>query len=254
MPGPEGSIENILQSLQERAKELNCLYRVDEILSQRDAPVDDAYQQLIQALPPGWQYPDLCQAVLTVAGKRLAPDGFIETPWCQRADICVEGDPVGEVAVYYTEEKPSEIEGPFLNEERRLINAIAERIGFFIMQRRLQSLHESIREAIELPDAQESHPWAILLQFLERTDPRLLKQITRKMINHLCWAGIEAAQPLLRLSLERDQPDDDSVPNENRPLVRRQLREVAQLTQKTFQVASESLSQAEIVEYIQSWI
>ena len=254
MPSPEGSIENILQSLQERAKELNCLYRVDEILSQSDVPVDDAYQKLIEALPPGWQYPDVCQAVLTVAGKRLAPDGFIETPWCQRADICVEGDPVGEVAVYYTEEKPSELEGPFLNEERRLINAIAERIGFFIMQRRLQNLHESIREAIELPDSQETHPWAILLQFLERTDPRLLKQITRKMINHLCWAGIEAAQPLLRLSLERDQPDDDSVPNENRPLVRRQLREVAQLTQKTFQVASENLSQAEIVEYIQSWI
>ncbi|MHC5008556.1 MAG: hypothetical protein ACYTGF_14490, partial [Planctomycetota bacterium] len=89
MPSPEGSIENILQSLQERAKELNCLYRVDEILSQSDVPVDDAYQKLIEALPPGWQYPDVCQAVRTVAGKRLAPDGFIETPWCQRADICV---------------------------------------------------------------------------------------------------------------------------------------------------------------------
>jgi len=254
MPGTEGSIENILQSLQERAKELHCLYQVDEILSQRDAPVDDVYRQLCEALPPGWQYPDVCQAVLTVAGKRFAPDGFIETPWCQRADICVEGDPVGEVAVYYTEEKPSESEGPFLDEERRLINAIVERIGFFIMQRRLQNLHESIREAIELPDSQESHPWAILLQFLERTDPRLLKQITRKMINHLCWAGIESAQPLLRLSLETGRPDDDSIPDENRPLERRKLHEVALLTQRTFQVASESLGQAEIVECIQSWI
>ena len=45
MPGTEGSIENILQSLQERAKELNCLYQVDEILSQRDAPVDRVHQQ-----------------------------------------------------------------------------------------------------------------------------------------------------------------------------------------------------------------
>ncbi|MHC4305529.1 MAG: PEP/pyruvate-binding domain-containing protein, partial [Planctomycetota bacterium] len=255
MPVSEGSIENILQSLQERAKELNCLYRVDEILSERDAPLEEAYRRLIEALPPGWQYPEVCQAVLTVAGKRLGPNGFVETPWCQRADICVEGDPVGEVAVYYTEQKPEESEGPFLDEERRLINAIAERIGFFVMQRRLQNLHESIREAIELPASDDSHPWAILLQFLERTDPRLLKQITRKMINHLCWAGIEAAQTLLQLSLEQGQPDDDgTVPNENRPLVRRQLREVAQLTQRTFQLAGENLSQAEIVEYIQSWI
>ncbi|MHC4217345.1 MAG: PEP/pyruvate-binding domain-containing protein [Planctomycetota bacterium] len=233
---------------------MNCLYRVDEILSQRDVPLDDAYRQLIEALPPGWQYPAECQAVLVVAGRRLAPDDFVETPWCQRADICVEGDPIGEVTVYYTEEKPEESEGPFLIEERRLINAIAERIGFFVMQRRLQNLHESIREAIELPDSQDSHPWAILLQFLERTDPRLLKQITRKMINHLCWAGIESAQSLLHLSLERDHPDDDSVPDENRPLERRQLHEVAQLTQRTFQVASENLSEAEVVECIQSWI
>ena len=223
MPDTERSIEQLLRSLEERAKELDCLYRVDHVLGQRDLSSEDVYRQLIDALPPGWPYPDVCQATVTVDGKTYAPDGFVNTGWCQQADICVEGEKIGEVAVYYTEKMPRESEGPPLHEEQRLINAIAERIGYFIMQHRLQSLHESIFEAIELPATQHRHPWGILLEFLERTDPHLLSRITRKMINHLCWAGIEAAQPLLHLSLEQGGPPDDRVPDENRPLKRRRL-------------------------------
>ena len=82
MATPERSIEDILQSLQERAKELNCLYRIDEILSQRDASVDDIYRQVIESLPPGWQCPEACQGVLTIGSTTYAPDGFKETEWC----------------------------------------------------------------------------------------------------------------------------------------------------------------------------
>jgi pyruvate,water dikinase len=250
----EGSIENILRSLQERAKELNCLYRVDEILGQGDVPAATVYRQLVEALPPGWQYPEVCRGTVTIDGETYAPADFVQTRWFQKADIAVEGEKTGEVAVYYTQKKPDEAEGPFLVEERRLIHAIAERIGFFIMRRRLQRLHESIQEAIEVPGTKHMHPWGILLEFLDRTDPNLLNRITRKMINHLCWAGIEEAQPLLHLSLAQAGPPDEDVPDENRPLARRQFRRAAELTQRTFDVAADNLSEAEIVECIQSWI
>ncbi|MHC4764692.1 MAG: PEP/pyruvate-binding domain-containing protein, partial [Planctomycetota bacterium] len=254
MPDTERSIEQLLRSLEERAKELDCLYRVDEVLARRSLSSEDVYRQLIDALLPGWPYPNACQVTVTVDGKTYAPDDFVNTGWCQQADICVEGEKIGEVAVYYTEKMPGESEGPALDEERRLINAIAERISYFIMQHRLQSLHESIFEAIELPATQHRHPWGILLEFLERTDPHLLSRITRKMVNHLCWAGIEAAQPLLHLSLEQGGPPEDRIPDENRPLKRRRLHHAAELTQRTFEVAAANLSEAEIVECIQSWI
>jgi hypothetical protein len=254
MPDTERSIEQLLRSLEERAKELDCLYRVDEVLARRSLSSEEVYRQLIDALLPGWPYPNACQVTVTVDGKTYAPDDFVNTGWCQQADICVEGEKIGEVAVYYTEKMPGESEGPALDEERRLINAIAERISYFIMQHRLQSLHESIFEAIELPATQHRHPWGILLEFLERTDPHLLSRITRKMVNHLCWAGIEAAQPLLHLSLEQGGPPEDRIPDENRPLKRRRLHHAAELTQRTFEVAAANLSEAEIVECIQSWI
>ena len=42
---------------------------------------------------------------------------------------------VGDVSVHYTERMPNADEGPFLKEERRLINAIAERIGYPVLVR-----------------------------------------------------------------------------------------------------------------------
>jgi DNA-binding CsgD family transcriptional regulator len=43
-------------------------------------------------------------------------------------------NPAGEVSVFYLEERPAEAEGPFLKEERALIDAIAERIGTIAMR------------------------------------------------------------------------------------------------------------------------
>jgi hypothetical protein len=57
----------------------------------------------------------------------------------------------GIVEVYYLEEKPTSDEGPFLKEERMLLNAIAERVGKII--ERLQIAAEKEQLLIELKDA-----------------------------------------------------------------------------------------------------
>ena len=50
----------------------------------------------------------------------------------------VQGETAGQVEVYYTEAMPRSDEGPFLKEERKLLDAIAERLGHFVSRRRLQ--------------------------------------------------------------------------------------------------------------------
>ena len=47
----------ILRELQERAKELNCLYKVDELLNRPDLSLEEIFRAMIAVLPPGWQYP-----------------------------------------------------------------------------------------------------------------------------------------------------------------------------------------------------
>jgi pyruvate,water dikinase len=254
MTMPDGPIEQILRSLQERAKELNCLYAVDEILNRHDKPEDTVYQQVIEVMPAGWQYPEACQVEMTINDVTYALDGFTPTEWCLTAPIELEREQIGNISVFYTERKPTEDEGPFLTEERRLINAIAERIGFYIMQHHLREAHEQLHHTIAESESRRDQPWAILLKFLERTDPHLLSRITRKMINHLCWNGVPESEALLKRSLSHTVRDEGEIIDENRPLRRHQLEDEADLTQHTFQLASRSLSETEVVQCIQSWI
>ncbi len=50
-------------------------------------------------------------------------------------DIEVNGDKVGKIEVSYLEKRPEEDEGPFLKEERNLIDSMANHIGSFIERR-----------------------------------------------------------------------------------------------------------------------
>jgi len=68
MPEQDKRVSDILKSLQERAKELNCLYRVEELTNNEDAPLDEVIQKTIDVIPPGWQFPDVCAARISVDG------------------------------------------------------------------------------------------------------------------------------------------------------------------------------------------
>jgi pyruvate, water dikinase len=57
-----GSVNTILEALQERAKELHCLYRVHEICSRPDASLDEVFRESVAVIPRGWQFPGECFA------------------------------------------------------------------------------------------------------------------------------------------------------------------------------------------------
>ncbi len=70
------------------------------------------------------------------------------------------GDPVGEVEVFYTEQRPALYEGPFLREERALLDAVAENIGAVAMrlsaEKKLQETNKQLtveREALREANA-----------------------------------------------------------------------------------------------------
>lgn len=253
MTGPQKPIESILQALNERAKELNCLYAVDGALEDMDAPLEDVGQRVVECLPAGWQYPDVCSARLTVDSSVFVTRDFRESTWRMQAPIDVGGNALGQVEVFYTEARPNADEGPFLKEERRLIEAIAERIGLYFMQQNVRRMHQSWESAMETIARSDRSEWGVILDFLERTDPRLLVRITRKMINHLCWAAVDDSQMLLEEFLSKGG-DAAYVGDENRPIARAALQDLSGLTARTFEIASRHLGESEIVRRIQEWI
>ena len=159
-------VDEILRALQERAKELSCLYQVDEILNQKEIERDTALQRLTEVIPPGWQYPQLCTTRLMVEDRPYEPTEFKETPWVMAAPIPCEGETIGELQVYYTKRMPDLDEGPFLKEERRLIDAIAERIGRFLMHQRLTRALAPRPHADSRSDKDAEEKWGVVLEFL----------------------------------------------------------------------------------------
>jgi DNA-binding CsgD family transcriptional regulator len=119
----------LAKALQERIKELNCLYAIAQ-LSERDiGSLDDFLKDVVEILPPSWQYPEITCARITFQGRAFKTKGFKRSKWCQSAQILFYSEPAGEVMVCYQEERPAAYEGSFLQEERTLLDAVAERIG-----------------------------------------------------------------------------------------------------------------------------
>ncbi|HEX6861551.1 MAG TPA: PEP/pyruvate-binding domain-containing protein, partial [Thermoanaerobaculia bacterium] len=230
---------------QERAKELNCLYRIDEILARTEAPTDELLQNVVAAIPPGWQYSGLCEARLAVDGRIWQTPGFEPTPWMQSSPVVVQGEEAGRLEVVYREAMPAADEGPFLAEERKLLDTLAERIGRELAHRRLQRLAAETAEP-----GSPAHPWWVVLDFLRQTDRSLLARLGRKMINYLCWSGVPEAERLLR----RSAPPSDGNEDENRPLPRSPMSPPSELAEQAFRLAGSHIGDEEVLSLLQSWI
>jgi hypothetical protein len=130
-----------ISKLTERAKELKCIYSVIEALKDENAELTTIFKSILEAIPPGYQHPTICEARITLEGKKYASPDFIETPLMQCAEIDIDNHVAGEIQVCYLQ-KLSENEPVFLPEEQKLLNAIASHLSRFLFHRRLKKTLE----------------------------------------------------------------------------------------------------------------
>lgn len=240
--------------LQKRVKELNCIYKVDDALYQPNSDINKICGEIIKAIPIGYQYSDSCVVKLVFDDNTYTSPDFIETEWVQKADIAADGNILGKLSVYYTKKKPEWNDLPFLKEESKLLNSIAEKIG-----RRLS--HLKIRKTIEQWERrqQESmsngrNDWQIVLQMLKQTDRNLYLGISRKMLHYMSWSGIKEADELLRTFTPDPRDLEETILEGNQPYARRQAGFSPKLCGAVFKIASENIADSEILLLIQKWI
>jgi len=125
----EATLRELAYELGERVKELDCLFGISHIVEQSDGSLDYIFQETANLLPSSWEYPDITCARVSLDGTDFCTANFSDSPWKQQADIVVNGERRGSVEVLYLAERAIRDEGPFRDEERRLLNAIAERLG-----------------------------------------------------------------------------------------------------------------------------
>ncbi len=137
-------------ALSERYKELRCLYNIDEISSRTEFNDKEIYKKVINVLPQAWQYPEITVARLTLHGKKFETKNYRDTEWKQSADINIYGVKAGEVEVNYLKKRPELDEGPFMKEERYLINSIAEQLARITETKQVEEEHLKVIEYREL--------------------------------------------------------------------------------------------------------
>jgi PAS domain S-box-containing protein len=150
----ESEYKKTTEALQKRVRELDCLYSISHFVeSEKNLP--EILQKTVNLVPGSWQYPEVavCRIILNENLFRSCSHCEKTCDDCSHAfmrqPIIVNGAPSGEVRVCYFEEKPEADEGPFLREERALINAVAERLGRIVERKRSEeSLRESERRLI----------------------------------------------------------------------------------------------------------
>ncbi|RQW76890.1 MAG: PAS domain S-box protein, partial [Methylococcus sp.] len=130
-------LEATQQALKERIKEQECLHTVFRASESLDKPLGDLVRDVARALPTGWQFPEVAVARVILDGETHASGNLGAAVSRLAAPVVVDGVPRGELTVGYTTPRPLAVEGPFLAEERQLIDAIADRLAGVLQGRDL---------------------------------------------------------------------------------------------------------------------
>ena len=125
----EDTLRQRTHDLDERVKELDCLYMLSKLVEKPGITIDEILKGTVDIIPSAWQYPDITGVKAILNDKEFKTANYKDTKWTQTADIVVNKKKIGELNVTYLEKRPVCDEGPFLKDERNLINALSERLG-----------------------------------------------------------------------------------------------------------------------------
>ncbi|MDX2473449.1 MAG: PEP/pyruvate-binding domain-containing protein [Candidatus Krumholzibacteria bacterium] len=246
--------DKLIGDLKERAKELRCLYEVEKAVNQVDRPLAEVMANVVEVIGAGWQHPEVCVASIELEGQKFESEGFQVTPWVLRTDISLHDEVAGKLSVYYTAEMLEENQGPFLTEEVELLRSLADRLGHYLLFKKMQSMGKKWREVGHGSEGDDEHNWRVIVDLLRETDDSLFLRITRKMLNFLCSIGISEAQEMLS-TMDQDYDPLEVGNGESNVAEKPRHSDLSPLIKgEPFAVAAKYITGNEIIGYVQKWI
>jgi signal transduction histidine kinase len=146
----------ILHDLRERVKELTALHGTARILQDDLRPFGELLGEVVALIPPAWQFPDLACARIVFDDHEVRSTSFAASPWRQSAEFRTASGKAGRIEVFYARRAPESAEGPFLAEERNLINSLAEMLRSFLERRETQRALHAAHAELELRVAERT--------------------------------------------------------------------------------------------------
>ncbi|MHC4859778.1 MAG: hypothetical protein ACYTDY_06770 [Planctomycetota bacterium] len=142
-----------IERLRERAKELECLYSVMEILNVVNMDPLTASMRIVEVFPTVWQHKDIRRARIELWGQTFESPGFVETVCRQDADLRFQGRTVGTISIHHDRRAQGADDSRFLQRESRLLQTIAARLEFVLEDYALR--RQSVRPENDRKDPSE---------------------------------------------------------------------------------------------------
>ena len=125
-------IQKLIAEKRERLKELGAINQATQILKQ-EKPINDMLQEICQILPDAWQYPEDTVARIQYGKKKfINSERFRQSTWCQKKYFETIDGNEGLIEIFYLSKHQDLDEGPFLAEERNLINNLSSIISGYL--------------------------------------------------------------------------------------------------------------------------
>ncbi|MHC4388597.1 MAG: ATP-binding protein, partial [Planctomycetota bacterium] len=134
--------------LEERFKDLSCMYGVARSIRQHET-LEAVFWDVLAFIPRSWHYPGIARAKIRFDRKEYVLEPFEETRWQQTSDIVVGGKKRGSLEVYYLQERPTLDEGPFLKEDRELIDGITRSLSEAAERKEAEKRLQEAKETAE---------------------------------------------------------------------------------------------------------
>ena len=166
--------DKLEHKLLDRVKELNCLFNTIKLIEKADISLSTLFKKAVTFIPPAFQYPEITCARITFGVDEYLTDIFKETKWKLSTDIIVSNHKSGTIDVFFLEKKPQLFEGPFLKDERSLLDTLGKQLGS-IVERKIteKTLSYNEKRLKSIFDAADSV--SFILTDLEGKDARILE-------------------------------------------------------------------------------
>ena len=143
-------ITSTKEELQERIKELTCLYEVSSVLRNHQGDIESTLNSVCHILKQAWRFPEKAVVEFQVKEVRVKTGEIPEFTVSQRAVVKVFRENSGQLEVHYP--SPPLNEDYFLPEEQRLLDKVAEEVASFYERQQHKEQEELLKRTARRND------------------------------------------------------------------------------------------------------
>jgi PAS domain S-box-containing protein len=133
------------RDLHERMKELSTIYDLSKILQNDSLETGELFKRLVKLVPQGWQHNHICECRFILGGNEYASPGYKPSKLSLTREFRLTDGRRGAIEVVYSDQDSADKTVSFLQEERELLNSIAETLEIYFNK----AVHQSALEESE---------------------------------------------------------------------------------------------------------